>query len=93
MHKWIGSLGFAMLAALVLPASAQTGAAVVGKGPGVAGAAQAAAGGVSPDAGGGAGLSAAWHRHKPAPTKTAPNVNSPTMILRTVWFPYPSCFI
>ena len=40
MHKWIGSLGFAMLAALVLPASAQTGAAVVGKGPGVAGAAQ-----------------------------------------------------
>jgi Cu/Ag efflux protein CusF len=40
MHKWIGSLGFAMLAALVLPAGAQTGAAVVGKGPGVAAAAQ-----------------------------------------------------
>lgn len=40
MHKWIGSLGFAMLAALVLPAAAQTGTAVVGKGPGVAAAAQ-----------------------------------------------------
>jgi hypothetical protein len=40
MRNLIGSIGFAVVAALALPAAAQTGAAVVGKGPGVAGAAQ-----------------------------------------------------
>jgi hypothetical protein len=40
MHKLIGSIGFAVLAALANPALAQTGAAVVAKGPGVAGAVQ-----------------------------------------------------
>jgi len=41
MRKSIGNIGFVLLlAALALPATAQTGAAVVTKGPGVAGAAQ-----------------------------------------------------
>jgi hypothetical protein len=40
MRNFVGSIGFAVIAALALPAGAQTGAAVVGKGPGVAGAAQ-----------------------------------------------------
>ena len=40
MRKLIGSLGFAVLATLAIPAVAQTGTAVVAKGPGVAGAAQ-----------------------------------------------------
>ena len=40
MHKLIGSIGFAVLVALAIPALAQTGAAVVAKGPGVAGAVQ-----------------------------------------------------
>jgi len=40
MRKLIGSLGFAVLATLAMPAAAQTGTAVVAKGPGVAGVAQ-----------------------------------------------------
>ena len=40
MRKLIGSIGFAVLATLASPAPAQTGTAVVAKGPGVAGAAQ-----------------------------------------------------
>jgi len=40
MRKLIGSLGFAVLATLAIPAVAQTGTAVVAKGPGVAGVAQ-----------------------------------------------------
>jgi hypothetical protein len=40
MRAWIGSVGFAVLAAFAVAADAQTGAVVVGKGPGVAGAAQ-----------------------------------------------------
>ena len=40
MRKLIGSIGFAVVASLVCPAAAQTGGAVIGKGPGVAGAAQ-----------------------------------------------------
>jgi Cu/Ag efflux protein CusF len=40
MRKLIGSIGFAVLATLAMPAAAQTGTAVVGKGPGVAGVAQ-----------------------------------------------------
>jgi Cu/Ag efflux protein CusF len=40
MRKLIGSIGFAVLATLAMPAAAQTGTAVVAKGPGVAGVAQ-----------------------------------------------------
>ena len=40
MHKMIVSISFVVTAALAAPALAQTGTAVVGKGPGVAGAAQ-----------------------------------------------------
>jgi hypothetical protein len=40
MRNLLGSIGFAALAAVALPLGAQTGAAVVTKGPGVAGAAQ-----------------------------------------------------
>ena len=40
MRTLIGSIGFAVLAALAVPAAAQTGAAVAAKGPGVAGAVQ-----------------------------------------------------
>jgi len=40
MRMSIGSIGFAVLAALAGPTAAQTGAGVVAKGPGVAGAAQ-----------------------------------------------------
>ena len=40
MRNLIGSIGLAVVAALAFPAAAQTGAAVVSKGPGVAGAAQ-----------------------------------------------------
>jgi Cu/Ag efflux protein CusF len=40
MRKLIGTIGFAVLATLALPAAAQTGTAVTAKGPGVAGAAQ-----------------------------------------------------
>jgi hypothetical protein len=40
MRNLIGSIGFAVVAALACPAAAQTGTAVVGKGPGMAGAAQ-----------------------------------------------------
>ena len=40
MRKLIGSIGFAVLATLAVPAAAQTGTAVAAKGPGVAGAAQ-----------------------------------------------------
>ena len=40
MRTLIGSIGFAVLAAIAVPASAQTGAAVVAKGPGVGGAVQ-----------------------------------------------------
>jgi Cu/Ag efflux protein CusF len=40
MRNFIGSIGFAVLATLAMPAAAQTGTAVVGKGPGVAGVAQ-----------------------------------------------------
>jgi Cu/Ag efflux protein CusF len=40
MRKLIGSIGFAVLATLAFPAAAQTGTAVVAKGPGVAGVAQ-----------------------------------------------------
>jgi Cu/Ag efflux protein CusF len=40
MRKLIGSIGVAVLAPLAVPAYAQTGAAVVAKGPGVAGAVQ-----------------------------------------------------
>ena len=40
MRKLIGSLGFAVLATFAIPAVAQTGTAVVAKGPGVAGVAQ-----------------------------------------------------
>jgi hypothetical protein len=40
MRNLLGSIGFFVIAALAVPAAAQTGAAVVGKGPGVAGAAQ-----------------------------------------------------
>jgi hypothetical protein len=40
MRKLIGSIGFAVLATLTVPAAAQTGTAVVAKGPGVAGVAQ-----------------------------------------------------
>ena len=39
MRTLIGSIGFAILAALAVPAAAQTGAVVAAKGPGVAGAA------------------------------------------------------
>jgi hypothetical protein len=40
MRKLIGSIGFAVLATLSVPAAAQTGTAVAAKGPGVAGVAQ-----------------------------------------------------
>ena len=40
MRKLIGTIGFAVLATLAVPAAAQTGTAVAAKGPGVAGAAQ-----------------------------------------------------
>jgi len=40
MRTLIGSIGIAVLAALVIPATAQTSAVVAAKGPGVAGAAQ-----------------------------------------------------
>ena len=40
MRKLIGSIGFVVLAPLAIPAAAQTGTAVVAKGPGVAGVAQ-----------------------------------------------------
>ena len=40
MRKLIGSIGFAVLATLTVPAAAQTGTAVAAKGPGVAGVAQ-----------------------------------------------------
>ena len=40
MRKLIGSIGFVVLATLAIPAAAQTGTAVVAKGPGVAGVAQ-----------------------------------------------------
>jgi hypothetical protein len=40
MQKWIGMIGFLTLIAVGFPAAAQTGTAVMGKGPGVAGAAQ-----------------------------------------------------
>jgi hypothetical protein len=40
MHKFIGSIGLAIVAALAVPAAAQTGTGIVAKGPGVAGAAQ-----------------------------------------------------
>jgi len=40
MHKLIGSIAFTVLASLALPAGAQTGGAMMAKGPGVAGAAQ-----------------------------------------------------
>jgi hypothetical protein len=40
MRMLMGSIGFVVIAALAFPAAAQTGAAVVAKGPGVAGAAQ-----------------------------------------------------
>jgi Cu/Ag efflux protein CusF len=40
MRSLISSISFVVIATLALPSSAQTGAAVVGKGPGVAGAAQ-----------------------------------------------------
>jgi len=40
MRNLIGTIGFAVLATLAVPAAAQTGTAVAAKGPGVAGAAQ-----------------------------------------------------
>ena len=40
MRKLLGTIGFAVLATLAVPAAAQTGTAVAAKGPGVAGAAQ-----------------------------------------------------
>ena len=40
MRKLIGTIGFAVLATLAVPAAAQTGTAVAAKGPGVAGVAQ-----------------------------------------------------
>ena len=40
MRTLISSISFVVIATLALPLEAQTGAAVVGKGPGVAGAAQ-----------------------------------------------------
>ena len=42
MRTLIGSIGFAVLAALAVPAAAQTGAVVAAKGPGVAGVAETA---------------------------------------------------
>jgi hypothetical protein len=42
MRRLIGSIGFAVVAAFVLPVAAQTGAMVAAKGPGVAGVAQTA---------------------------------------------------
>ena len=40
MRNWIAALGIAAIAAMAVPAVAQTGSMIVGKGPGVAGAAE-----------------------------------------------------